>query len=311
MFNSSNNKPIILKSDAIVQQRKNELKERVKKLNSRGIEVSLATLLVGNDPASVKYVNNKHKDCEEIGIKSIREELPANITVEELTSAIRALNNDNDVTAYIVQLPLPKALTPCLTNILQRIDPDKDADGLTPYNLGKILLGQGKYYRDDNRLILPCTPAGIVDFLISSNISLAHRNICVIGRGLTSGKPLAAMLTNKQYNASVDVVHTGTFDLKEHLQKANMIISCAGNPWFIQPDWISKNTILVNVGVSRVFDETDNKYHMRGDFHPDCKNKALVWVPPVHGIGPMTRVKLMENTVSLAEKKLESNLFIR
>ena len=132
MFNSSNNKPIILKSDAIVQQRKNELKERVKQLNSRGVEVSLATLLVGNDPASVKYVNNKHKDCEEIGIKSIREELPANITVEELTSAIKALNNDNDVTAYIVQLPLPKTLTPCLTNILQRIDPNKDADGLNP-----------------------------------------------------------------------------------------------------------------------------------------------------------------------------------
>lgn len=278
----------------------NDVKNRVQTLKSYGITVGLGTILIGDDPASIKYVNGKHADCEKTGITSYRSELPSFASQDEVEAAVRTFNDDTAITGFITQLPLPDGLD--ANAVINSMNPDKDADGLHPLNLGRLMLdvdGNGGYP-------MPCTPSGIIRLLEMNHIDLDGADICVIGRGLTAGRPLAAMLTNKHVNASVDICHTGTRDLPEHIAAADIVISCVGKEWFIQPEWINAETVIVDVGVSRIL-ENDGKYHVHGDFHPYCHTVCKAYTPNPGGVGPMTRAMLLDNVVSIAERKLQES----
>lgn len=262
-----------------------DLKERVAALQDRGITPGLATVLVGEDPASQNYVRMKHKDCAELGIASIMKELPGDTSQAELDSLIDDLNNDPAVTGYIVQLPLPKHLDE--NRVLGLIDPDKDADGLHPVNLGKLVLGEPAP--------LPCTPNGSIKLLERFGVELNGAVVCVIGRGVTVGRPISLMLTTKATNATAILCHTGTKDLAAQTRRADVIIAAAGKPHMITADMVKEGAAVLDVGVSRVDGKTV------GDVHPDVWDKAG-WVSPnPGGVGPMTRTFLVRNIVERAE----------
>lgn len=287
--------PMKLDGNAAASSIKADIARRVKALNEQGVKVGLGTLMVGDDPASMRYVNGKHRDCADVGIVSIRSELPAFATTEEVLAEVRTMNADPDITGFITQLPLPAKVDE--QAVVKAMDASKDADGLQPENLGALMLdvdGTGSYPR-------PCTPAGIVKLLEMNGISLNGMDVCLIGRGITAGRPLAALLTSKAVNATVDICHTGTENLIDHIREAQVVISAVGSEWFIKPDWIASDAILVDVGVSRVMGE-DGKYHVHGDFHPYCRSVCAAYTPNPGGIGPMTRAMLLENVVSIAER---------
>ena len=262
-----------------------DLAKRVEALKAKGITPGLATVLVGEDPASQNYVRMKHKDCEQLGIASIMKELPGDCTQEELDAVIEELNNDPAVTGYIVQLPLPKHLDE--NCVLGLIDPDKDADGLHPVNLGRLVLNEPAP--------LPCTPNGSLALLERFGVDLNGAIVCVIGRGVTVGRPIGLMLTKRDVNATAVLCHTGTKDLAAETRRADVIIAAAGKPHMITADMIKEGAAVLDVGVSRVDGKTT------GDVHPDVWEKAG-WVSPnPGGVGPMTRTFLVRNIVERAE----------
>lgn len=276
---------VILDGKATAQTIKNNLAQRVAALKAKGINPGLGTILVGDDAGSHAYVNGKHKDCAEVGISSIRIDLPKTATQADVMNAITKLNNDPNCTGFIVQLPLPKGLDGNLA--LEAMDPDKDADGLHPNNLGKLVLGQDGP--------LPCTPRGIIELLRAYKIELNGANIVIIGRGVTVGRPLGLLLTRKTENATVTLCHTGTKDLTSHLVNADIVIAAAGVPHLVKANMIKKGAALVDVGITR----TENG--LVGDIDPQVKDVAGFFSPMPGGTGPMTRAMLLTNVVERAE----------
>ena len=276
---------VILDGKATAQTIKNNLAQRVSALKAKGINPGLGTILVGDDAGSHAYVNGKHKDCAEVGISSIRIDLPKTATQTDVMNAITQLNNDANCTGFIVQLPLPKGLDGNLA--LEAMDPDKDADGLHPNNLGKLVLGQDGP--------LPCTPRGIIELLRAYKVEINGANIVIIGRGVTVGRPLGLLLTRKIENATVTLCHTGTKDLTSHLINADIIIAAAGVPHLVKVNMIKKGAALVDVGITR----TENG--LVGDIDPQVKDVAGFFSPMPGGTGPMTRAMLLTNVVERAE----------
>ena len=271
----------ILDGKAVASAIKAELTTRVAALNSRGITPGLGTVLVGDDPGSLSYVGGKHRDCQEVGINSIRIDLPNNATEKDILAAIADLNSSKECTGYIVQLPLPKGIN--TQRILEAIDPSKDADGLHPFNLGRLVLGY--------EAPLPCTPRAIVALLDHYKISTQGAEITVIGRGLTVGRPLGLLLTRKQENATVTLTHTGTKDLTMHTKKADIVIAAIGQSHFLKAEMIKEGAVVIDVGISRTADGLD------GDVCPGVYEKASYVSPMPGGVGPMTRAMLLTNVV--------------
>ncbi len=266
---------------------KAELRERVAALRSRGITPGLGTLLVGDDPGSRWYVAGKHKDCAEVGIESIRIDLPEVSGQAEIEAAVDSLNADPACTGYIVQLPLPRGRDE--NRVLGLIDPAKDADGLHPTNLGWLVLG--------HPAPLPCTPFGIVELLRRHEVPIAGADVVVVGRGVTVGRPLGLLLTRRSENATVTLCHTGTVDLAAHVRTADIVVAAAGVPGIITADMVKPGAAVLDVGVSRV----DGK--IAGDVAADVWDVAG-WVSPnPGGVGPMTRAMLLSNIVSIAEQQ--------
>ncbi len=274
---------------------KNDLKRRVEALNAKGIEPGLGTLLVGEDPGSVKYVAGKHADCEEVGIRSIKRELPSEATFDDIAEVVRELNSDPACTGFIVQMPLPKDVDE--NAIIGLIDPAKDADGMHPYNLGELVL----HVRGDLATPLPCTPRGIVELLNAYDIDLNGKEVCVLGRGITVGRTIGLLLARRDINATVTLCHTGTQDVHEHMRRADVIVAAMGSAGFVKPDDVKEGAVLVDVGVSRIFDEEAGRYRIKGDIDKACRDKASAYTPNPGGVGPMTRAMLLANVVDMAE----------
>lgn len=271
----------ILDGKALATSIKSQLALRVVELKSRGITPGLGTVLVGDDPGSHSYVGGKHRDCHEVGINSIRVDLAANATEADVMAAIRDLNASPECTGYIVQLPLPKTIN--TQRVLEAIDPSKDADGLHPMNLGRLVSGYDAP--------LPCTPHGIVELLSHYGIGTQGAEVTVIGRGLTVGRPLGLLLTRKAENATVTLTHTGTKDLLKHTKNADIIVAAIGQAHFLKADMIKSGAVVIDVGISR----TENG--LLGDVDPSVMNVAS-WVAPMPGgVGPMTRAMLIKNVV--------------
>ena len=275
----------ILDGRAVAATIKGELAMRVAALESRGVRAGLGTVLVGDDPGSRSYVAMKHRDCAEIGIESIRVDLPAEASAERVAAAITGLNENPACTGYIVQLPLPRHLNE--NAMLELIDPDKDADGLHPINLGKLVLNEPAP--------LPCTPRGIVELLRRHDVPLAGAEVCVVGRGVTVGRPIGLILTRRSENSTVTLCHTGTRDLAAHTRRADIVIAAAGVPGLISAAMIAEGAVVLDVGVSRV----DGK--LVGDVAADVLQKASWVAPNPGGVGPMTRSMLLSNVVDRAE----------
>lgn len=266
---------------------KDNLRRRVVELEEHGKSAGLGTILVGDDPASALYVRGKHRDCAEVGIKSLQVKLPENASFEEVKEAIEQLNDDPHCDGFIVQLPLPSHLD--ADALLGLIDPDKDADGLHPLNLGRLLAGKPR--------VLPCTPRGIAALLEANGISLMGKNVCVIGRGITVGKPLAAMLSLPRFGATVTLCHSQTANLAQFTRSADVVVCAIGKPHFLTADMIAEDAVVVDVGISR-----ENGV-LAGDVAPDVAQKASFLTPNPGGVGPMTRAELLTNVVEAAEAK--------
>jgi methylenetetrahydrofolate dehydrogenase (NADP+) / methenyltetrahydrofolate cyclohydrolase len=274
---------------------KQDLARRVEVLRGEGIVPGLGTILVGEDPGSQSYVAGKHRDCAEVGVASIRRDLPASTTEEELLAVVEELNADEGCTGYIVQLPLPKHID--TDRILEAIDPDKDADGLHPMNLGRLVASVGGELDSP----LPCTPKGCVELLRHYGIDLDGKVVLVIGRGVTIGRPAGLVLTRRDVNATVVLAHTGTKDLKAELARADVIIAAAGVAHMVGPEDVKDGVIVLDVGVSRVEGE-DGKARITGDVDPAVAERASWMAPNPGGVGPMTRVMLLANVVEAAER---------
>lgn len=275
----------ILDGKATATAIKNELAERVAALTAAGRQPGLATVLVGEDPGSQAYVAGKHRDCEQVGIRSIRVDLPADIGQDDLDAQLSALNDDPACTGYIVQLPLPRHLDE--GRALEAIDPRKDADGLHPVNLGRLVLGI--------EAPLPCTPRGIVELLRRYDVPLAGAEVCIVGRGVTVGRPLGLLLTRRSENATVTLCHTGTHDIPAHTRTADIVVVAAGVPGLLTADMVKPGAAVLDVGITR----TDAG--LVGDVAPDV-HEVAAWVAPMPGgVGPMTRAMLLANIVDAAE----------
>ena len=274
---------------------KAELAQRVKNLRARGVVPGLGTILVGEDPGSVSYVAGKHRDCAEVGIESIRVELPETASQAEIEAAIDQLNADPACTGYIVQLPLPKGIDQ--NAILERIDPAKDADGLHPMNLGRLVLrGSGPIDTP-----LPCTPRAVIELMERHGIDLRGKDVCVVGRGVTVGRSIGLLLIRKEINATVTVCHTGTKDLAAHVRQADVVVAAAGSAGLITKDMVKPGAVVLDVGVSRVEGE-DGKARLHGDV-ADGVDQVASWLSPnPKGVGPMTRALLVTNVVEAAER---------
>jgi len=265
-----------------------DLTQRVAALTAAGRTPGLGTILVGEDPGSQAYVRGKHADCAKVGIKSIRRDLPADISPATLNDTIDELNANPECTGYLVQLPLPRG--PLDENAaLERVDPDKDADGLHPTNLGRLVL--------NTPAPLPCTPRGIVHLLRRYDVEIAGAHVVVIGRGVTVGRPLGLLLTRRSENATVTLCHTGTRDLPALTRQADIIVAGVGVPHMVTADMVRPGAAVVDVGVSRV----DGK--LTGDVHPDVWDVAGHVSPNPGGVGPLTRAFLLTNVVELAERR--------
>jgi methylenetetrahydrofolate dehydrogenase (NADP+)/methenyltetrahydrofolate cyclohydrolase len=286
----------ILDGKATAARIKAELTGRVTTLRERGIVPGLGTVLVGDDPGSQAYVAGKHRDCAEVGIASIRVDLPADATQEQVEDAVRALNADPACTGYIVQLPLPKGLDP--DRVLELMNPDKDADGLHPTNLGRLVLNVNRPMTSP----LPCTPHGLVELLTRHGIDLRGADVCVLGRGVTVGRPLGLLLTRREINATVTLCHTGTKELAEHLRRADVVVAAAGVPGLVTAATVKPGAIVLDVGITRIVDGDTGCTRLAGDVATDVREVAS-WVAPMPGgVGPMTRAMLLSNVVEAAER---------
>ncbi|GAB3134870.1 bifunctional methylenetetrahydrofolate dehydrogenase/methenyltetrahydrofolate cyclohydrolase [Marisediminicola antarctica] len=275
---------------------KAELTERISALKAAGITPGLGTLLVGSDPGSLSYVAGKHRDCAEVGIESIRVDLPATASAEQVRDAIAALNADPAVTGYIIQLPLPAGLDE--NAMLELMDPDKDADGLHPTNLGRLVLGVAGELDSP----LPCTPAGIVEMLRRYDVPIAGTHVVVVGRGLTVGRPLGLLLTRKGVDATVTLTHSRTVDLESEVRRADIVVAAVGVAGLIQPHWVKPGAAVLDVGITRVIDEETGRARLRGDVDPGVADVAGYLSPVPGGVGPMTRAMLLVNVVEAAER---------
>ncbi|MEY3705066.1 MAG: hypothetical protein RLY29_438 [Actinomycetota bacterium] len=272
----------ILDGRALAATIKSELKSEISQLKSAP---GLGTILVGDDPGSAAYVAGKHRDCAEVGINSIRIDLPGDSTQAEIRSAVTRLNQDPNCTGFIVQLPLPTGID--TQEILEAIDPNKDADGLHPVNLGRLVL--------DYPAPRPCTPMAIVEILSRNGIELAGAEVAVIGRGTTVGRPLSLLLSSRKINATVTTLHTGTRDLASHTKRADVIVAALGKPHFLKPEMVKAGAILIDVGLTR------QQSGLVGDIDPLAHQVATAFTPVPGGIGPMTRAMLLRNVVNLAQ----------
>jgi methylenetetrahydrofolate dehydrogenase (NADP+)/methenyltetrahydrofolate cyclohydrolase len=270
---------------------KGELAARIAALRARGIVPGLGTLLVGDDPGSLSYVAGKHRDCAEVGIASIRVDLPGTATENDINEAVDALNADPACTGYIVQLPLPASVNS--SRVLERVDPAKDADGLHPTNLGRLVLGADGP--------LPCTPRGIVELLRRYDVPIAGAHVVVVGRGVTVGRPLGLLLTRKSENATVTLCHTGTRDLASHVRQADIVVAAAGNPGLVTAEMIKPGAAVLDVGTTRAPGE-GGKTRLIGDVTKDAYEVAGFVAPMPGGVGPMTRAMLLSNVVEAAER---------
>jgi len=286
----------VLDGKATAAQIKSELATRVAALRERGIVPGLGTVLVGDDPGSRSYVAGKHRDCAEIGIESIRVDLPATATQEEILAAVDRLNADPACTGYIVQLPLPAGVD---TNaVLERIDPDKDADGLHPTNLGRLVLR----VKEPVTSPLPCTPRGVIELLDRYDVDLEGAHVVVVGRGTTVGRSIGLLLTRRDVNATVTLTHTGTRDLAAHVRQADVVVAAAGVPGIVTADMVRPGAAVLDVGVSRVVDPETGKARLRGDVADGVADVAGWLSPNPGGVGPMTRAMLLANVVDAAEQ---------
>jgi methylenetetrahydrofolate dehydrogenase (NADP+) / methenyltetrahydrofolate cyclohydrolase len=271
---------------------KGELAQRVIELKKNGITPGLGTLLVGDDPGSHKYVAGKHRDCDEVGVHSVRIDLKESASANDIRAAIRDLNNAKDVTGYIIQLPLPIGIDS--NEMLELIDPSKDADGLHPINLGKLVLGVNSEMNSP----LPCTPAGIVELLNRYDIPTRGAEVAVIGRGITVGRPLGLLMTRKGIDSTVTLLHSASKDIPSAVKRADIVVAALGVAHFVQPDWIKPGAAVLDVGVTRV----NNGSTLAGDIHPDVTNVAGWLSPNPGGVGPMTRAMLVKNVVEAASR---------
>jgi methylenetetrahydrofolate dehydrogenase (NADP+)/methenyltetrahydrofolate cyclohydrolase len=276
----------ILDGKATAAKVKADLANRVAALKAKGVNPGLGTILVGDDPGSHAYVGGKHKDCQEVGIASIRVDLPASSTEADVLKAVHELNNDQNCTGYIVQLPLPKGID--TNKILEAMNPEKDADGLHPVNLGRLVLGQAAP--------LPCTPRGIVELLREYKVNIDGAHVVVVGRGVTVGRPIGLLLTRKSENATVTLCHTGTKNIEDFTKQADIIVAAAGVAHLIKPNMIKPGSALLDVGITRT------EQGLVGDIDPAVKDIAGFFAPMPGGTGPMTRAMLLANVVDTAER---------
>lgn len=277
----------VLDGKAVAKAIKEDLAERVSELHAKGAAPGLGTVLVGDDPGSHTYVRGKHRDCAQVGITSIRRDLPDDASQAEVEQAVRELNEDPACTGYIVQLPLPRGMDE--GRVLGLIDPAKDADGLQPTNLGKLVLME--------EAPLPCTPRGIVELLRRYDVPLKGAEVVVVGRGVTVGRPLGLLLTRRSENATVTLCHTGTRDLAEHTRKADVVVAGAGVPGLVTPDMVKPGAAVLDVGVTRTDDG------LAGDVAAGVDEVAGFLSPNPGGVGPMTRAMLLVNVVENAERQ--------
>jgi len=277
---------VILDGKAAAAGVKRDLTGRLEILTKKGIQPGLGTILVGGDPGSLSYVAGKHRDCAEVGMASIRIDLPETATQADVLAAVAQLNAAAECTGYIVQLPLPRGLN--ANAVLEAMDPDKDADGLHPMNLGRLVLGVPAP--------LPCTPRGCVELLRAYDVPLDGAEVVIVGRGVTVGRPLGLLLTRRSENATVTLCHTGTKDLASHIRRADIVVAAAGVAHMVTADMIKPGAALLDVGITR----TDSG--LLGDIHPDVRNVAGFIAPMPGGTGPMTRAMLLTNVVETAER---------
>ena len=276
----------ILDGRALAASIKQDLTARVKELKKKGIAPGLGTILVGEDPGSLSYVAGKHRDCKEVGITSIRIDLKADASESDVLAALKDLNSAKECSGYIVQLPMPRGIN--TQKVLEAIDPAKDADGLHPMNLGRLVAGY--------KAPLPCTPRGIVEIINHYKIPLTGAEVVVIGRGLTVGRPLGLLLNRKEENATVTLTHTGTKDLAAHTKRADIVVAAIGSPHFLKAKDVKNGATVLDVGISR----TDSG--LVGDIDPGVMEVAAFLAPMPGGVGPMTRAMLLTNVVEACEK---------
>tara|TARA_B110000027_G_scaffold64848_1_gene69515 strand:- start:274 stop:1125 length:852 start_codon:yes stop_codon:yes gene_type:complete len=279
---------LILDGLATAKAIKTELAAEVVGLKARGINVGLGTILVGDDPGSLSYVSGKHRDCAEVGIESIRIDLPTTASRADVQAAIKDLNQAKEVTGFIVQLPLPGGID--ANEMLELIDPDKDADGLHPVNLGRLVMNNGGQISSP----LPCTPSGIIELLERYDVSLRGAEVAIIGRGLTVGRPLGLMLTRKGVDATPTLLHSASRHIEEVISRSDIVVAALGSPHFIRPEWIKPGAAVLDVGITRV----DGK--LVGDVDPGVAKVAGHISPNPGGVGPMTRAMLVRNVVLAA-----------
>lgn len=274
---------------------KADLAQRVAALRERGVVPGLGTVLVGDDPGSATYVRGKHRDCAEVGIASIRVDLPGDVTQAEVEEHLERLNADPACTGYIVQLPLPVGMD--ANRLLELVDPAKDADGLHPTNLGRLVLR----VREEVTSPLPCTPRGVIDLLQRHEVPLDGAEVVVVGRGTTVGRSIGLLLTRRDVNATVTLCHTGTGDLAAHLRRADVVVAAAGVPGVVRPEDVKPGAAVLDVGVSRVVD-AEGGARLVGDVAPGVEEVAGWLSPNPGGVGPMTRALLLANVVEAAER---------
>ena len=289
----------VLDGAACARQIKDELRARAEVLRARGVLPGLGTILVGEDPGSVAYVAGKHRDCAEVGIESIRVDLPAHASEDQILEAVAALNADPACTGFIVQLPLPRGVD--TNRVLEAVDPDKDADGLHPTNLGRLVLRGSEPIHST----LPCTPRAVIELIQRNGIDLNGADVCVVGRGVTVGRSVGLLLTRKDINATVTICHTGTRDLAAHTRAADVVVAATGYAGLITADMVRPGAVVLDVGVSRVVDSESGKARLMGDV-ADGVDRVAGWLSPnPGGVGPMTRALLLMNVVEAAERCLE------
>jgi methylenetetrahydrofolate dehydrogenase (NADP+)/methenyltetrahydrofolate cyclohydrolase len=276
------------------------LRERVSALAARGVVPGLGTLLVGDDPASRSYVTGKHRDCAEVGVRSIAVQLPGSATSAQIGDAVAELNADPQVTGFIVQLPLPAGVDE--NAVLEMIDPVKDADGLHPTNLGRLVLGVDAARAGSAPV--PCTPAGILRLLEHYDVPVAGRRVTVIGRGVTVGRPLGLLLTRRGVDATVTLTHSRTPDLSAEVRRADIVVAAVGVPHLVRPEWVAPGAAVLDVGVTRVGTSASGRAVLAGDVDPAVADVAGWLSPNPGGVGPMTRAMLVANVVAAAERSL-------
>lgn len=262
---------------------KNQIASEIKRTNK---VLGLGTILVGDDPGSVAYVEGKHRDCAEVGINSIKVNLSATASQSEIVNAVNELNKNSKCTGFIVQLPLPKSVD--VQKVLAQIDPKKDADGLHPTNLGNLVLAKNS--------VIPCTPKAIISLLNEYKINLVGAKVLIIGRGITVGRPLSILLSQKESNATVTLAHTGTKNLSELLLDSDIVIAAIGSPHFLKPEMVKSGVVVIDVGITRT------AHGLVGDVDPKVSDKAAIFSPMPGGVGPMTRAMLLSNLMELSNQ---------